>query len=130
MLPLVLQELSRVDADHLRVDLTLVTTADETDLLRVEVEVIDTVSGVDLSGDSYDMNVWNAAHETVSDLDEQELDGVLLEPQEFNDGDYETWELAVSFLALEAPEGSTVEVHVIATNARDGAGTALVTETL
>ncbi len=125
-----IREVSRADADHLRVDLTLATAADEPDLVGVEVVVSDATSGAVLSGHSYDMNVWNAAHETVSDLDEQVLDGVLLEPREFNDRDYETWELAMSFLELEAPEGATVDVRVTATDARGDAVSASVTETL
>ncbi len=111
-------EVSRVDDDHIRVDLTVSTAADETDLVSVAVEVRDTSDGSVVSTHRYDMNTWNAAHEDVGDLDQQEVDGVYLSPEEFNDRDHAAWVLQLSFLELAAPFGSEVQVEVTAEDAQ------------
>ncbi len=114
---LTINEVSPVDDAYIRVDLTVSTDADETDLVSVFVEVTDASDGTLLSSHRYDMNAWNAAYEDVSVLDEQTVDGVYLSPEEFSDEDYPEWVLQMSFLALATPTGSEVEVEVTAEDA-------------
>ena len=113
---LTIDGVSRVDDAHVRVDLTLTVTGEEADLLVVTIEVDDAGDATRLSSHRYDTNEWNAAHETVSDLDEAVVDGVQFVPEEFHDGKSD-WVLAMSFLELEAPAGTDLSIRVTAEDA-------------
>ena len=111
-----IDEVSRVDDSHIRVDLTLATPGDEADLLLVTIAVHDASDESLLSEHRYHINEWNAAHETTSDLDEDVVDSVYFAPAEFHD-EKSQWVLAMSFLELEAPAGTSLSVQVTAEDA-------------
>jgi len=111
-----IDDVSRVDDEHVRVDLTITATGEEADLLLVSIEIRDASDDTVLSAHRFHSNEWNAAHETASDLDEEVVDGVHLSPEEFND-ETSDWVLGVSFLELEAPEGTSLSIQVTAGDA-------------
>ena len=74
---------------------------------------------------SWDMNAWNAEHEDTASLDQAELDGMRLDPAEFNDnGQYPTWVLGVDFLDIEVPAQGALVVDVVVADAAGGTATA------
>jgi len=113
---LTIDDVRRVDDAHIRVDLTIAVPGEEADLLRVTIEVRDASSDTMLSSHHYDINAWNAAHETVSDLDEDVVDGVYFSPEEFDD-EMSEWVLGMSFLELAAPADTPLSVRVTAEDA-------------
>jgi len=119
---LTIEDVSRVDDAHVRVDLTITVTGEEADLLLVTIEVHDASDDTMLSSHRYHINEWNAAHETVSDLDEEVVDGLHFAPEEFHD-EKSDWVLGMSFLELEAPAGTSLSIRVTAEDALGASAT-------
>jgi hypothetical protein len=121
--PTVVIDATLREGTALQVETTVSALPEEMDIVSVEVVV--TADGVQVAEASWDMNAWNAGHEDTASLDQAELDGMRLDPAEFNDnGQYPTWVLGVDFLDIEVPAQGALVVDVVVADAAGGTATA------
>ncbi len=103
----------------LRVDTTASVHPEELDLHGLSVVVTRQDTGEVLAEKAWDVDSWNLAHDEEADLDQQEADGLVFDPEEFNDdGSYDAWVLHVGFVELAVPDDVALDVVVTATDVR------------
>jgi murein DD-endopeptidase MepM/ murein hydrolase activator NlpD len=97
-------------SDGLRISASVSVPAGEADFLGISARAF-SAEGVLVGERSLDLDEWNSDHADVSALDSQELEGIHLEPGEFNAEGHPQWTLQVVFTAFHlSGEASRIEV--------------------
>ena len=112
-----------INTSALRITSTITVTAKETDFLIFSARAYNSVNET-IGEQTLDLNQWNSSHTDTSLLDQQELEGVFIDPMEFNVNGYPLWSTTIAFTDFSITES----VHRIQVSAKDTSGNEGTTE--
>ena len=103
---LIVESIERSD-NLTSISLSITVSRTELDLVGAELEISDPAGVIMLR--SIDFNEWNAAHQDTSTLDNPELYGISISPDEYNDNLGQDWRLVLNVTDMSLADGQSLE---------------------
>jgi len=110
-----LKDIKETSPDLTEISVSITVPASEADLIKVALEITG-ADGETIIQNHVDFNEWNAAHTDTSALDNPDLYGIVMLPEEFNDESYPEWGLSIYFKDLEISRSLVHYAHISATD--------------
>jgi hypothetical protein len=112
--PIISLDQVEINQSTLRITSTITVTAKETDFLVFSARAYNDEDEI-IGEQILDLNQWNSSHTDTALLDEQELEGVFIDPMEFNVNGYPLWSATIAFTDFQI----TDSVYRVQVSAKD-----------